>query len=126
MKKTKLKKRALSLLLSLALFLSFLPVMPFFSSADVDTRVTDASTMNDWSKFFGESVPSTENAGGVWGDKSVFTNADAFNDYGISMLDKDKNFLVALSAMAANKSIVGYSALPTDTVMVLDLSNSMS
>ncbi|MBQ4323592.1 MAG: hypothetical protein IJC19_06610 [Clostridia bacterium] len=126
MKKTKLKKRALSLLLSLALFLSFLPVLPFFSSADVDTRVTDASTMDDWSKFFGNSVLSTENAGGVWGDKSVFTNADAFNGYGISMLDKDKNFLVALSAMAANKSIVGYSALPTDTVMVLDLSNSMS
>lgn len=37
----------------------------------------------------------------------------------------EKNFLTALSALAANKEIVGYSTIPTDTVLVLDLSGSM-
>jgi len=125
-KMTRFKKRALSLVLCLALFLSLLPVMPFLSSADVTDRVADASTMDDWKNFFGPDVPDTENAGGVWGDKSVFTDADAFGAYGIQMDDEDRNFLVALSAIASNKFIIGYSAIPTDTVLVLDLSNSMS
>ena len=40
-------------------------------------------------------------------------------------LGKD-NFLVALSALASNSEIVGYSSIPTDTVLVLDMSSSMN
>lgn len=42
------------------------------------------------------------------------------------MDDPDNNFLIALSAIAANKSITGYSHIPTDTVLVLDVSGSMN
>ncbi len=118
---------------TLAIVLQLMPLNLLAASAP-DTRVTDPATMTDWQRWFGASVLNTENAGGVWGDKSVFTGVDAFNaaledgvaDYDIEMTENGQNFLVALSAIAANKSIVGYSALPTDTMLVLDLSNSMS
>lgn len=125
-KTTGLKRKALSLLVCLALVLSLFPGMTFAESDGADPRVADRSTMDDWKNYFGPTVLDTENAGGVWGDKSVFTDAEAFRSYGITMKDGENHFLVALSAIASNKSIVGYSAIPTDTVMVLDLSNSMS
>ena len=129
-------KRITAYILTLILLVSALPLVMSSSvqAATPHTRVADASTMSDWQKYFGERVLTTENAGGVWGDKSVFLSPEDFNDateegvkeYPISMNGTDDNFLVSLSAMASNKSIVGYSALPTDTVFVLDLSNSMS
>ena len=90
--------------------------------AEID-RVADLSTMDEWKHHFGEGEYSTEHAGGVWVDKSVFTDASAF-PAAVSLDDAD-NFLVALSAMASNKTIVGYSNIPTDTMLVLDLSGSM-
>ena len=85
-------------------------------------KVADPSTMDRWTAFFGPNARSTEYAGGVWTDKSVFTDASAFS--GVSM-DDDDSFMVALSAIAANQEIVGSDATPTDTMLVLDLSNSM-
>lgn len=38
----------------------------------------------------------------------------------------DENFLISMSALGSTKQITGYSALPSDTVFILDLSNSMS
>ena len=129
-------KRMIAYILTLILLISAFPlVMPSsVQAATPHTRVVDASTMDDWQDYFGEKVLTTENAGGVWGDKSVFLSAEDFNnateagvpEYPISMKGSQDNFLVSLSAMASNKSIVGYSAVPTDTVFVLDLSNSMS
>ncbi|MBQ9169161.1 MAG: VWA domain-containing protein, partial [Oscillospiraceae bacterium] len=72
---------------------------------------------------------STWKAGGVWTDKSVFTDAASFvaaeKDAPADLTVGNNNFLVSLSALASNKEVVGQSAVPTDTMLVLDLSNSM-
>jgi len=132
--KNKLFKKVIAVVVTLALIAQMFTFSSFAADPVIDNRVVDLPTMTDWQNYFGEDVLNTENAGGVWGDKSVFLNADGFNaaleegvaDYNINMTENGKNFLVALSAIASNKSIVGYSALPTDTMFILDLSNSMS
>ncbi len=91
-------------------------------NAVTSEKIVDNSTMNDWEQFFDEDT--TEYAGGVWTDKSVFSNAGAFPG-SVTMMDANNNFLVALSALASNKEIVGYSTIPTDTMLILDLSQSM-
>ncbi len=121
--KKKFMTKALSLLVTVIMVVG---MFPLFATADEpDNRVADISTMDNWKTFFGTDVKSTENAGGVWTDKSVFLNADQFPDT-VKMLDDKNNFLVALSAIASNKEIVGYATIPTDTVLVLDLSGSIS
>ncbi len=142
MRKT-ITKKVISILLCLVLMISYIPTSVLFSKADIeDTKITDPSTMNDWKVLFGPDALSTEYAGGVWTDKSVFGN---FNDYlteaGISQLQGptsaitdevrdmlntgSENFLVAMSAIAANQQITGYTTTPTDTMLVLDMSQSM-
>ncbi len=116
-------KRILSILISVLLVVSCFPVAVAASAAEVDTRVVDPNTMDNWELYFGESVTNTENAGGIWTDKSVFKDASELP--GVSMKEND-NFLVALSAIATNKSITGYSHVPTDTMLVLDVSGSMN
>lgn len=119
-------KRIISVLVMAAMLFSFLP--PLAKAVGVNDnydRVVDASTMDNWKKYFDPTNLDTSNAGGVWTDKSVFADASAFPS-SVTMLDSNRNFLTALSAIAANKEIVGYSTVPTDTVFVLDLSGSMS
>ncbi len=124
----------------LAVYLStwILPV----SAEPVDryNASADLHTLDQWKNYFGQQTGhaqnvalTTEFAGGVWTDKSVFlpNELDAelinarYNNTGITMQNKGDNFLVALSAIASNKQIKGYSTIPTDTVLVLDLSSSM-
>lgn len=101
-------------------------LIPFTVGAEItDTRVSDPSTMNDWTMLYGEQVLSTEFAGGVWTDKSVFTSVDAFENTGIVWEASGNNFLVALSAIASTESVTGLASVPTDTMMVLDISSSM-
>ena len=126
----KMLKRALSLLICLAMILAYLPEgMLKATAADellnivADSKKADPSTMDGWKAYFGPNKLDTEFAGAVWTDKSVFTGAT--NDLpGVSLTDKN-NFLVALSAIAANLSITGHTSAPTDTMLVLDLSGSM-
>ncbi len=129
MKTTKtFQKRILSIALSIALLLSVVPFGAFSvaaASAEYYDRVADVSTMDNWQKYFDLDNLDTVNAGGVWTDKSVFTDTSLFPN-SVTMKDGDRNFLTALSAIAANKEIVGYSSIPTDTVLVLDLSGSMT
>ncbi len=123
-------KRMLSLVICLALVLSYLPGGLLRSkAAGVGTEApwgekkADVSTMDKWETYFGPDKMDTEFAGAVWTDKSVFT--DATNELpGVTLTDKN-NFLVALSAIAANLSITGHTSAPTDTMLVLDLSGSM-
>lgn len=118
-----LLKKALSLVLALMIVVTAIPFAPFSAAAAEDNRVVDPSTMNTWTTFFPDD--STDHAGAIWTDKSVFKDASAFN--GLVTMDNSKdNFLVALSTLAANKSIEGYSHIPTDTVLVLDMSSSMN
>ncbi len=124
-------KRPLCFLLSLIMIVGLYPfsilnagsAVPTPFSAMGETKVADPSTMNDWVKYFNDTT--TEYAGGVWTDKSVFTDASAFASNGISMKDQN-DFLVALSAMASNMTIEGMEYAPTDTVFLLDVSGSMT
>lgn len=122
-------KKLLSLFLVLTMLVAMAPNMGTTSKAageggtNGDTRITDASTKDNWRSYFGENVKSTVNAGGIWTDKSVYKNANEFSS--VTMNDDENNFLIAMSAIAANKSITGYSTIPTDTMLVLDLSGSM-
>jgi len=138
MKKREWMKKLLSLALCAIMVFGVLPAGQTRAAGtplDVvsGSKVTDPATLNNWKTYFpitGEL--STEYAGGVWSDKSVFTTVDSYltatdevEKYAPSMKDAENNFLVALSAMASTKSIKGYSSIPTDTILVLDMSSSM-
>ena len=130
--KNSLFKRSLATILVFVLLLASFPFGSLFAASETNyfNKVVDESTIDGWKEFFpvtsSRNDPlTTENAGGVWTDKSVFKDGSGLPG-NIAMLDKDKNFLTALSAIAANKEVVGYSTVPTDTVLVLDLSGSMS
>ena len=137
-------KRILSLLICLTLVVSYLPMSMWTigagraqaASVMLETqRQRDNSTLHQWKKYFGiqtnhpnNVILSTEFAGGVWTDKSVFTPDDISGEDELKKVefeDKGDNFLVSLSAIASNKQIKGYSTIPTDTVLILDLSSSM-
>ncbi len=88
-----------------------------------NSKKSDPSTMQNWEALFGTGKMDTEYAGGIWTDKSVFTDATPALP-GITLSDSD-NFLIALSAIAGNSVITGQTTSPTDTMLVLDLSGSM-
>ncbi|MBR2043620.1 MAG: hypothetical protein IJ946_04705 [Clostridia bacterium] len=128
-------KKLLSVLLAAVLLFSMVPSFVFNASAATAflRKESDPATLNDWKAFFGPNATNTTWAGGVWSDKSVFKTAEDYiaatdevegNDFKLSI--GENNFLVALSAIASSKSIEGYSTLPTDTILVLDLSGSMN
>ncbi len=123
--------RLTSFLVALALLLTMLPLTGGKASAAIETadivsQVADPSTMDSWKEYFALTGElNTNNAGGVWTDKSVLTDASAFADVGITK-DDPNGFLVTLSTMAANMSIVGMSHVPTDSVLILDASGSMN
>lgn len=121
--KTKISKRVLSILVCLAMLMSLLPLTTYAADS-ITNRVADPSTMDSWKELFLSDLLNTNNAGAVWTDKSVFTDASAFAGTGITQ-DGDNSFLVALSAMGANMSVTGLANTPTDTMMILDLSSSM-
>lgn len=132
--KTTFSRRFLSLFLSIAILVGILP-LSFAASAATPSgsAVADAATIDGWKQYF--SADTTRYAGGVYVDKTVFTAADAKQYFANDIADRlffgkdnfgNDNFLVALSGIASNTEIVGYSAVPTDTILVLDVSSSMS
>lgn len=125
--KQSIGKRIASVFLAFALLFTVIPMAIVSVSAVDPTRIADLPTWNKWEEYFNldGNTLSTENAGGVWMDKSVFTNADLLDEMGISQDDPD-SFLVALSTMAANMSVTGMSHVPTDSMLVLDVSGSMN
>lgn len=135
MKKYGILQRTISLLLSLVLVASCLPAgLLTTNAADDDAGVisgeivTDPSTLNAWQDTaFNPEDLTTEHAGGVWTDKTVLKQSDIQTALpGVSGIDvADGNFLVALSALGANSVVAGQGATPTDTIFVLDVSNSM-
>ncbi len=133
--KTNVLKKTLSLLLVLALLITCLPLSVIAADTQVQSivdREVDPTTMDAWKQYFlpTSGALSTENAGGIWTDKSVMLDASAFagskdlHGHTMSMTDSN-SFLVALSAIASNMSIVGRGGMPTDTMLVLDVSGSM-
>ena len=120
------KARVLSFAMALLMVLSVVPVQALQARAVTDaSRTADASTIDGWKTFF--AADNTEYAGGVWTDKSVFTPTEANKEFGDGTItNTGDNFLVALSAIASNKTITGYSNIPTDTMLILDVSGSMN
>ncbi len=126
----KFSKSVISILLCVALVMTCLPfsiAAATTANAITDSRVVDAQTLNYYENLFynGTGAIDTYSAGAVWTDKSVVTDPSLIHS-DVTMRDKENNFIVALSAIASNKEIVGYSAIPTDTMFVLDASSSMS
>ena len=117
----------LSLAVCLAMVLSFLPLSALAAEpAKAEGWIADPSTMHGWKEFFPtQGKIFTENAGGVWMDRSVFTEASEFSAMGISMT-RDDSLLVALSAIGSNMTVTGMASIPTDTMLVLDISGSMN
>lgn len=127
MKRYSIFQKTMAMILSLVLIIGLVPTYAVAAqtrSVAVDSRVSDPNTMNQWQDYFGENMISTEFAGGVWTDKSVLTSASDFRA-DISMNDPDNHFLIALSALAANQQIEGYTSAPIDVMLVLDVSGSM-
>ncbi len=127
-------KKILSVIVCVALLMSYLPTILTASAAETEqnyyNKTVDVNTMDGWKDYFPLTATSgnpitTANAGGVWTDKTVLSDASALPG-GITMMDEEKNFLTVLSSIAANKEIVGYSTVPTDTVLILDVSGSMN
>ena len=126
-------QKILAAALALVLVLGLMPVLSSSVTAvstDSDlniisgSKIADDPTLNEWTKYFGPDKMDTEFAGAVWSDKSVFASANSNLLPGITLSDPD-HFLVALSAIAANSVITGHTTVPTDTMLVLDLSGSM-
>lgn len=126
--KRRFYKTILTAIMAVMLVFTMMPTTMDVSAA-TDGKVVDNSTINDWQKYFTEN--STEYAGGVWSDKSVFANWDDLKNTGVlpngfnGATMRDEDFLVTLSTLATNKEIIGYSTIPTDTVLILDVSQSM-
>ncbi len=141
MKNTNTITKIISVFVCIAMLIVYIPFSAIAAgAAQSDSRIVDPNTLDQWKNFFGEQEShsqnvsiTTEYAGGVWTDKSVFKPGElpailtdaTYNGHPISVKDKGDNFVVALSAIASNKQINGYSTIPTDTVLVLDLSSSM-
>ncbi len=127
--KRKFSHKLISVFLCVVLFISCVPFAVAAAPATTArasyiTRVADPATADGWKEFFlpQDGTLSTENAGGIWTNKSVYTDATAFDN--ISMQSED-GMLIALSAIASNMSITGMSSVSTDTILVLDVSGSM-
>ena len=127
-----LPKRLLAVLLSAVFVFSMIPSLGLSAHAAEEAMgvigvTADVPTLDSWEELFDLNDLSTEHAGGIWTDKSVLTAANLSalgNVPGLSV--GENNFMVALSALAANSVIVGHGSRPTDTVFVLDVSGSMS
>lgn len=138
--RNKLIKRTISIMLSIALLISYLPMVMITSHAadgyvykgGAGNKVVDLDTSNRYSESLGDNA-STEYAGRVWSDKSVYATDASFPLFGggtaTIRLNPDKtgeDFLIAYSALATAESISGQTQAPVDVVLILDISGSMS
>jgi len=135
---TSFTKRIIALLMAFVLVIGLMPHVTLSARAAEQaslttvSKISDPSSFDNWKNYYGENslLPdgtrgvSTWKAGGVWTDKSVYTDSTAFPS-SVTMDNQINNFLVALSALASNKEIVGQSSTPTDSFLVLDVSGSM-
>ncbi len=97
-------------------------------------KTADASTIIKYKDSLGEDT-STEYAGRIWTDKSVWTeDAVEIEAYGGAKYTIKKNennktgedFLVGFSALATAQSVAGETQVPLDVAFIIDLSGSMS
>ncbi len=90
-------------------------------------RVTDNPTHNGWIRYFGanENQISTEFAGGVWMDKSVFDTTYVSSTGTQIPITQPDGMLGVLSVIGSSQAITGRIYTPTDVMLILDMSSSM-
>ena len=141
MNNSKVCKRILSFVLASALIVSLIQGRPFAQTVSAATgstleRVADQESIDYWKGYFSNgdydsnvwsSKISTQNAGAIWTDKSVFVPNSTITIDGVNVpiADTGDNFLISMSVMASNKTVRGYEYIPTSTMLVLDVSASM-
>ena len=125
MQRTKISKAISALIMTLVLIFQMLsPVVAFAATADRDTTTKYTESLGD--------EASTEYAGRIWTDKSVFTSNVTFDTYGggtetVTLnAENAEDFLISYSALATSMAVSGQSQAPVDVVLVLDISGSMS
>ncbi|MBE6733529.1 MAG: VWA domain-containing protein [Ruminococcaceae bacterium] len=137
--KTKFTQRILSIFLCIVLIMSCLPLSIMVFAADdygykggAGTKISDLDTALRYSESLGDNA-STEYAGRIWTDKSVYTDDVTFATYGggssTIKLNENQNgedFLIAYSALATSESVSGSTQAPVDVVLIIDISGSMS
>lgn len=93
-----------------------------------EEKVSDPNTFNAW---YDTQAYNTATTGRIWADKTVDTDSivfdkrEALNGKSIAM-SPDADFQVALSALSSTSNTSGYTAVPLDIVLVLDVSGSMA
>ena len=90
-------------------------------------KTSDLGTTSKFTESLGDNV-STEYAGRIWTDKSVFAEGATFTSFGgesTPIEKKSGDFLVSYSALATSQSVSGKQQAPIDVVFVIDLSGSM-
>lgn len=95
-------------------------------------KIADPSTAASWKALFagadGTSF-STDDAGRLWVDKSVYASVDdavAAGVAGPSMQDADLDFLVGMSAFSSSASFRKEQTTPHDVVFVISLNSTLS
>ena len=95
-------------------------------------KIADPSTAASWKALFagadGTSF-STDDAGRLWVDKSVYASVDdavAAGVSGPSMQDADLDFLVGMSAFSSSASFRKEQTTPHDVVFVISLNSTLS
>lgn len=132
-RKYNMKRRLLALILSLSLLVGLMPVaaMAVGEGAGTGSTVADTSTLTSWESVFGKNgALSTKDIGRIWTDKTVSTNdvtltGDIAPDGVRIEKEEDADFLVGLSALGSAAKITGETSIPTDTMIVLDVSPKM-
>lgn len=123
-------RKPLSWLLAVCMLFSLLPGTAL--AADPGSTTADTSTLTSWQDVFGVGADqhlSTKDIGRIWTDKTVSaTDITLTGDIGNNVvISKDPNadFLVGLSALGSAATIVDETKVPTDTMLVLDMSPKM-
>ncbi len=135
--KRKFSQKALSVFLCIALIMTCLPLTlasaasAFEYKGGAGIKVSDLDTSTKYSESLGDNA-STEYAGRIWSDKSVYTDDATFDIFGggtstITLNEKNngEDFLIAYSALATSESVSGSTQAPVDVVFIIDTSGSM-
>ena len=120
----KMFKRAVSMILCMAMLITVLPAAAFAAPANGGewiTTVADPATLTRPEVIYGDN---TLNAGKITVGKSVSDSNITVNGQTVT-IDGDNNFLVTISQSAQVMGLSSQSNLPVDVVFVLDTSGSM-
>lgn len=138
----KLTYQILSLVLCLAMLISYIPAGIFRTwaatpapAAVLSGTIADPGTAHAWETMMGTDADGNRYSGRVWVDKSVFTHGqtallntrgEAGSSFQVA-LEKDESFQLIFSALGSSMSTTTTSSStgPMDVVLVLDTSTSM-